>query len=114
MQFYDFIYRDSIIHKLDPRTKMIWVVALTFLVFSTTNSYIIIGTFLFVLLTIFLAKLPVKSVWASSKVFIIGLTIAYIVLFSLLLWDWRKGFRRNFILYKILNNNSLNNSFCNV
>ena len=91
MQFYDFIWRDSIIHKLDPRTKILWVVALTFLVFLTDNPYIIIGTFLFTIGIIFLSKLPLKSVWDSSKIFVVGFTIAYVVLFSLLLWDFYAG-----------------------
>lgn len=91
MQFYDFIYRDSIIHKLDPRTKILWVVLLTFLVFMTNNPYIIIGTFLFIILTVFLSKLPLKAVWASSKIFIVGFTIAYIILFILLLGDIWQG-----------------------
>ena len=89
--FYDFIYRDSIIHKLDPRTKLLWVVMLTFLVFMTSNPYITIGTFAFVIFLIALAKLPAKAVWDSSKLFVVGFTIAYIVLFSLLLWDIKQG-----------------------
>lgn len=91
MQFYDFIWRDSVIHKLDPRTKILWVVALTLLVFMTSNPYVIIGTFLFVIFTIFLSKLPLKPVWDSSKIFVIGFSIAYVVLFSLLLWDFWGG-----------------------
>ena len=91
MQFYDFIYRDSIIHKLDPRTKILWVIMLTLVVVMTTNAYIIIGIFLFVILAIFIAKIPLKSVWHSSKIFVVGFTIAYIVLFSLLLWNLKEG-----------------------
>jgi len=91
MQFYDFIYRDSIVHKLDPRTKLLWVVMLTLAVFMTSNAYIIVGTFIFILLCIFLAKLPLRAVWLSSRIFVIGFTIAYIVLFSLLLWNLKAG-----------------------
>ena len=91
MQFYDFIYRDSVIHKLDPRTKILWVIALTFLVFMTDSPLIIISTFIFVILTIFISKLPLKAVWDSSKIFVVGFTIAYVVLFSLLLWDFKQG-----------------------
>ena len=91
MQFYDFIYRDSIIHKLDPRTKLLWVVVLTFLVFLTNNMFVILGIFTFVILSVFLAKLPPRAVWMSSRLFVIGFTIAYVVLFSLLLWDIRQG-----------------------
>ena len=91
MQFYDFIYRDSIIHKLDPRTKILWVVMLTLAVFMINNVYIIIGTFVFIIFTIFLSKLPWKAVWLSSRLFVIGFTIAYVVLFSLLLWNIKEG-----------------------
>ena len=38
-----------------------------------------------------LAKLPWKSVWYSSRLFVIGFTIGYIILFSLLLWDLKEG-----------------------
>lgn len=91
MQFYDFIYRDSLIHKLDPRTKILWVVILTLAVFMTNNAYIIIGTLAFIVLTIFLAKLPGKAVWMSAKLFVIGFTIAYVIMFSLLLWNFWQG-----------------------
>jgi len=91
MQFYDFIYRDSIIHKLDPRTKILWVIMLTLSVFMTSNSYLIIGIFLFIISCIFLAKLPLKAVWVSSRIFVIGFSIAYVVLFSLLLWNLKQG-----------------------
>lgn len=91
MRFYDFIYRDSLIHKLDPRTKMLWVICLTFLVFMTGNACIIVSVLVFVVLTIFIAKLPSRSVWDSSKIFIVGFTIAYVILFSLLLWNFKQG-----------------------
>lgn len=91
MQFYDFIYRDSVVHKLDPRTKILWIVALTFLVFVVKNTFLLLSIFLFSILLIFLAKLPVKSVWRSSRLFVVGFTIGYIILFSLLLWDIKQG-----------------------
>jgi energy-coupling factor transport system permease protein len=91
MQFYDFIYRDSIIHKLDPRTKLLWVIFLTFIVFAVKSSLVILSIFAFVIICIFLAKLPLRAVWTSSKIFVIGFTIAYIVLFSLLLWNLKQG-----------------------
>jgi len=91
MQFYDFIYRDSIIHKLDPRTKILWVIMLTFFVFLVKNNFILFGLFAFTILLIFLAKLPAKSVWMSSRTFVIGFTIGYIILFSLLLWNIKEG-----------------------
>ena len=91
MQFYDYIYRDSIIHKLDPRTKMLWLLVLSFIVFLTENKVLILGTFALTILFVLLSKLPLRAVWNSSKVFIVLFTIGYVILFSLLLWDLKKG-----------------------
>lgn len=91
MQFYDFIYRDSIIHKLDPRTKLLWVIALTFFVFVVPSNYILLSIFIFTLFLVLIAKLPIKAVWVSSRLFVIGFTISYIILFSLLLWNIKEG-----------------------
>lgn len=91
MQFYDYIYRDSAIHKLDPRTKLAWLVGLSFLVFMTDSKIAVAGLFVVVLFSILLSKLPLKQIWASSKMFIVLFPIVYMILFSLLLWDARKG-----------------------
>ncbi len=91
MQFYDYIYRDSLIHKLDPRTKIAWLVGLSFIVFLTKSTATILGMFVFVLFCILLSKLPIKAVWNSSKLFIVLFPIAYIILFSLLLWNFQQG-----------------------
>ena len=91
MKFYDYIYRDSIVHKLDPRTKILWLVGLTFLVFMIQAKIPILIIFGIVLISILLSKLPLKAVWRSSKLFLILFTIAYIVLFSLLLWSFKRG-----------------------
>lgn len=91
MQFYDYIYRNSIIHKLDPRTKMLWLLGLSFIVFLTENKTLILGTFALTILFVLLSKLPLRAVWNSSKVFIVLFTIGYIILFSLLLWNIKNG-----------------------
>lgn len=91
MQFYDYIYRDSVIHKLDPRTKIAWLIGLTFLVFIPNSNVSVLFIFAIVILTVILSKLPVKSVWHSSKLFLIGFTITSMILFSLLLWNLQKG-----------------------
>ena len=91
MQFYDYIYRDSVIHKLDPRTKMLWLLGLSFLVFVTEVKFIILGIFLITILIIFLSQLPLRPVWNSSKVFVVLFPLVYMLLFSLLLWDLKKG-----------------------
>ena len=91
MQFYDYIYRDSVIHKLDHRTKMLWLLALSFIVFLTESKPLIIGTFILTIIFVLLSKLPLRAVWNSSKVFIVLFTVGYVILFSLLLWDLNKG-----------------------
>ena len=91
MQFYDYIYRNSIVHKLDPRTKIAWLVGLSFLVFLTNSKKSILFMLGLVLLIVFLSKLPLRNVWQSSKVFIIFFTIANVILFSLLLWSVKQG-----------------------
>ena len=91
MQFYDYIYRDSIIHKLDPRTKIVWLTVLSFLVFVTNNKMQVLEVFGGVILIILLSKLPLKSVWNSSKVYVVLFTLAYMVLFSFLLLNIKNG-----------------------
>lgn len=91
MQFYDYIFRNSVIHKLDPRTKILWLLGLSFIVFLTENKTLILGVFALTILAVFLSKLPLSAVWNSSKIFIVLFTIGYVMLFSLLLWDLKKG-----------------------
>lgn len=91
MQFYDYIYRDSLIHKLDPRTKLAWLAVLSLLVFLTNSKLKVTGLFLVILLALMISRLPVKNVWNSSKLLVTLFIIAYILLFSLLLWDFKKG-----------------------
>ncbi|MDO8661489.1 MAG: CbiQ family ECF transporter T component, partial [Candidatus Woesearchaeota archaeon] len=96
MQFYDYLYRDSIIHKLDPRTKLLWLVALSFLVFTAkTNTQILASTVLLIA-TVLLSKLPINTVWKASRFFILTFTIGYLVLFSILLWNLQQGIIQGF------------------
>lgn len=96
MQFYDYIYRESIVHRLDPRVKLLWLLGLSFLVFIVESNAVVSALFLFTVATIGFAKLPVKAVWNSTKLFIVLFTLAYMVLFSLLLWDWQRGMTDGF------------------
>ncbi len=84
MKFYEYIYRDSFIHKLDPRTKLFWLVAFSFLVFLTSNPYIITAILIFTLFVGVFAKLPKRQIWESTKIFIILMPIAYIILYLFL------------------------------
>ena len=84
MKFYEYIHRDSIIHKLDPRAKLIWLVVFSFLVFLTSNPYIIIVTLIFTLFIGIIAKLPAKQIWDSTKIFVVLMPIGYIILYLFL------------------------------
>ena len=91
MLFYEYIYRDSVIHQLDPRTKIAWLLALTFIIFSQVPQQMIVASFFLTLLLILASKLPLRAIWNSSKVFIILFPIGFMILFSLLLWDIHRG-----------------------
>ena len=84
MKFYEYIHRDSFIHRLDPRAKLIWLVVFSFLVFITSNPYIIITTLIFTLLLGRVAKLPAQQIWDSAKIFVIIMPIGYIILYLFL------------------------------
>ncbi len=77
MRFYEYVHRDSFVHKLDPRAKLIWLICFSCLVFLTSNPYIITATLIFTLLIGVIAKLPKKQVWDSTKIFVILMPITY-------------------------------------
>ncbi len=39
MRFYEYVHRDSFVHKLYPRAKLIWLICFSCLVFLTSNPY---------------------------------------------------------------------------
>lgn len=84
MKFYEYIYRDSFIHKLDPRAKLAWLVSFSCLVFLTSDYYIITATLIFTLLLGVCGKLPKKQVWDSVKIFVILMPIGSVFLYVLL------------------------------
>lgn len=85
MRFYEYVHRDSFVHRLDPRAKMFWLVVFSALVFMTSNYLIIIGILFFTLLIGFAAKLPKEQFWHSTKIFIVFLPAAYVLLYIFLL-----------------------------
>lgn len=91
MKFYEYVYRDSLIHNLDPRTKLIWLFALSTLVFLTSNATIIFGVFVLVLVIALIAKLPWSNVWNSTKLFVLLLPISYVLLFIWVLGNIQQG-----------------------
>jgi energy-coupling factor transport system permease protein len=93
MRFYEYIFRDSVIHKLDPRTKLIWLVVFSAIVFMTSNVLVILGLFVFTILMVVAAKIPKEQFWESTKIFVILMPITYVLLYILL-----SGFNFNAII----------------
>ncbi|TRZ55335.1 energy-coupling factor transporter transmembrane protein EcfT [archaeon] len=85
MKFYEYVHRDSFIHRLDPRAKMFWLVIFSALVFMTSSPAIVTGILAFTLLIGIAAKLPKEQLWHSTKIFIIFLPVAYVLLYIFLL-----------------------------
>jgi energy-coupling factor transport system permease protein len=84
MKFYQYIHRDSLIHRLDPRAKLIWLFVFSSMVFMSSSPQIILGIFAATLLVGVFAKLPKSQVWESTKYFIVLMPIAYLILYFLL------------------------------
>lgn len=85
MKFYEYVHRDSFVHRLDPRTKLIWLLAFSALVFITSNPWIVGGALAITLLIGIAAKLPAEQIWQNTKFFIILLPIAYVLLYFFLI-----------------------------
>jgi energy-coupling factor transport system permease protein len=89
-QFYP---TDSVIHRLDPRTKIIFTLAYIVILFFITNLWGYVATFLFLTIVVFASKIPVSYVVRGVK----GLVI--IILFTVFLnlfmtpgevvWEWQ-------------------------
>jgi len=103
MKFYEYIYRDSFIHKLDPRVKMVWVFAFSAAVFLTSRPWAVTAIFLSCILVGILAKLPQRQIWESMKIFAIAMPIAYTLLYFLLLGvSWNAFFEALIFAEKFL------------
>lgn len=85
MKFYEYVHRDSFVHRLDPRAKLIWLLAFSALVFITSNPWIVGGALASILLIGIAAKLPADQIWQNTKIFIIILPVAYILLYIFLI-----------------------------
>jgi len=81
--FNNFVYGNSIIHKLDPRVKMFFVLVYVtvILMASTFTEYIYL--FLIIFIPIYLAKIPQQNFWKGLKAFM--LLFAFTLLFHLFL-----------------------------
>ncbi len=67
---------NSIIHKLDPRTKFIWTFVYIFVLFVVNNFYGVFFLFLFLLGIIFLSKIPISYILKGIK------PLLFIILFT--------------------------------
>lgn len=93
MKFYEYIYRDSFIHRLDPRVKLVWLFVFSAAVFLTSRPWAVTAIFLSCILVGILAKLPQRQIWESVKIFVIAMPIAYTLLyFALLGASWNALF----------------------
>ncbi|MFA6376316.1 MAG: energy-coupling factor transporter transmembrane component T [Candidatus Paceibacterota bacterium] len=85
MKFYEYIYRDSFIHRLDPRVKLVWLFVFSSAVFLTSRPGAITAIFLSCFAVSFLAKLPQRQIWESIKIFVILMPLSYVVLYLFLI-----------------------------
>lgn len=85
MKIYEYVHRDSLIHRLDPRSKLVWLVTFSALVFMASDAQSTVFLLVLTLLVALAAKLPKKQLWNNTKIFVILMPVAYILLYFLLL-----------------------------
>lgn len=75
---------DSLVHRLDPRTKLIVTFVYMILLFPFTNLYVYGWMGLFLLVMILCSKIPMRKMLASIKplLFLIGVTVFFNMLFT--------------------------------
>ena len=75
-QYYD---SDSVIHKLDPRTKIIGVLLLFISLFFINNIYLLLGITSLFLILILLTKTPIHKFFKSIS------TMSFIMIFTFIM-----------------------------
>ena len=93
--FGQFYPADSFVHKLDPRTKLLASIVYIVAVFLCTSYYSYLACFLFLVISIIVSRIPIKSVLKTVKavLFIIIITVVINILFysdGKVLWSWWK------------------------
>ncbi|MDD4074616.1 MAG: energy-coupling factor transporter transmembrane component T [Eubacteriales bacterium] len=58
---------DSPVHKLDPRTKIIGMIAFIIIVFFVKKVMMFLPVFLFILIATYLSRVPMSYLWKSLK-----------------------------------------------
>ena len=69
LSFGQYKFKDSLVHKLDPRIKIIYLIILSVLVFAIKNLFGILFFSLFILLMVALAKLDFKNLTENMRPF---------------------------------------------
>ncbi len=89
-----YIEKDSLIHKLDPRVKILVIIFFIISIFliNTFKGYLILS--LFIVLTVFMSKIKLKYILRSIKplLFIILFTLAihlFMTKGGRVLWQWK-------------------------
>ena len=85
MKIYEYVHRDSLIHRLDPRSKLVWLVVFSALVFMIPDTQSTVLLLILTLLVALAAKLPKKQLWSNTKIFVVLMPVGYILLYFLLL-----------------------------
>ena len=85
----------SFVHRLDPRTKLLALIAYIVMLFVANNFYSLFACFFLLCVTVAAARLPLGSVLRSVKgiIFILALTSVLNLFFhggERLLWQWWK------------------------
>ena len=75
-QYYD---SNSWLHRLDPRTKLIGLLALVISLFIINNIYVLLGFTLFLFIVICTTKTPINKFFKSIKM------TAYILIFTFII-----------------------------
>ncbi|MGN1042982.1 MAG: energy-coupling factor transporter transmembrane component T family protein [Christensenellales bacterium] len=93
--FGQFYPTDSVIHKLDPRTKLIASIIYIVAVFLSESYWAYLACFSFLAIVILVSRIPVKSVLKSVKavLFVVLITVIINVFFyknGTVLWSWWK------------------------
>jgi len=65
--FGKYIPIDSLIHRIDPRAKLIGLIAMIIAVFTPKSWYVFVLLGLMTILAVFIAKLNLKFIWSAFK-----------------------------------------------
>jgi len=68
---FDYIQGDTFFHKLDPKTKLLWLVTTTVLCLLSNNFYYLLAIFASVFILALALQLPFRKIFTFAKIFFI-------------------------------------------